>query len=157
MKITKKTKKFLIIVAVGCLLASSLLPLIAVRPQNLFADIAFEHPLYEALSFLKDKESIDVYTDGSFRPNEIVTRVGAIKMIFKAAGIEIDPYDTDGKDEFSDTKEGMWYIPYVKAATKFEISNGTKMGLNQTHSYYVIMNNYSPKVVSRKLEVRNRF
>jgi len=53
-----------------------------------FTDITPTSPYFIPVSFLKDNELIKGYSDGSFKPERLVSRAEALAMILKIAGIE---------------------------------------------------------------------
>lgn len=55
-----------------------------------------------------DKGLISGYEDGTFRPNQEITRAEYAKLIFNAYELE-----TDGKKDFSDVLEGDWHYEVI--------------------------------------------
>lgn len=64
---------------------------------------------------------VNGYDDGLFRPDDLVTRAEAVKILLRAAGIEVY---TTGEVLYPDVTEDDWYYPYVAYATQTEIVNG---------------------------------
>ncbi|HAE41411.1 MAG TPA: hypothetical protein DCG34_00640, partial [Clostridiales bacterium] len=62
---------------------------------------------------------ISGYEDGTFRPNQEVTRAEYAKMIFNAYELE-----TDGKKEFSDVLEGDWHYEIITKKAFLGFVNG---------------------------------
>jgi len=58
--------------------------------KSYFTDISSTDPVHDALSFLVEKEITKGYNDGTFRPDEKITRKGASKMLLKALNIEAE-------------------------------------------------------------------
>jgi hypothetical protein len=67
------------------------------------------------------KGIVNGYEDGTFRPENTLTRAEAAKMIVLAAGLTVDESATTS---FSDVKADAWYTPYIAAAAKVGIING---------------------------------
>ena len=71
---------------------------------------------------LSKAEVVKGYEDGSFKPENKVTRAEAVAMVLRSLGRSIDP-DIAQKVEnpFSDVKEGAWYLNDVLgAATEYD-------------------------------------
>ncbi|EKD93870.1 MAG: Ig-like, group 2 [uncultured bacterium] len=69
----------------------------------------------------KERNIIAGYEDGTFRPNNNITRAEAIKILLQAANIEIEiPAETI----FSDVDLNEWYAPYVVKAHSMGIVSG---------------------------------
>lgn len=77
--------------------------------DGVFSDVDKNHQFAEAIAYLKAKEIITGYADGSFQPEKSVSRVEALKMII--AGLNIDLKNASIK--FPDTENPSWYAPYV--------------------------------------------
>lgn len=85
------------------------------KDENIFTDVWMDHRSYQAIKYLKEAWVIWWYDDGSFKPNKVVSRVEAVKMIFKALKIEATNNVTL---PFSDTDDSAWYSGFVWAALK---------------------------------------
>lgn len=91
----------------------------AVEPQTetedspIFIDLNEGHKNYEAIKYLKEIWAVWWYPDGSFKPNKVVSRVEALKMIFASLKVSLA-----NKSElpFTDTDGSAWYAEYVWAA-----------------------------------------
>ncbi len=93
----------------------------AIIPMTLFKDVAIKSDVYQALNFLKNYAVIEGYPDGSFKPQNPVSRVEALKFILKGANktlLEI------GRLPFKDTDVNEWYANYVGTAYKNSVVNG---------------------------------
>lgn len=87
-----------------------------------FSDLSSSHPNYTAIMDLKTRGIIGGYPDGTFKPDQNVNRVEALKIILLAAEIEID--NTQTQSQFSDTKAGEWYSPILNEAVAQKIVSG---------------------------------
>lgn len=63
---------------------------------------------------------IDGFDDGTFRPDETVTRAQFIKMLVSALGLDTDT----AVKIFDDVDRSAWYSPYVTAAYSAGIAEG---------------------------------
>lgn len=77
------------------------------------------HWAKNAMLELKKINVINGYPDGSYRPNDFVTRAEFIKMLAAAFGIE-----KSDKIFFGDTKVNDWFTPYVSGAYESKIAMG---------------------------------
>jgi hypothetical protein len=93
---------------------------VTVSEQSGFSDLAASDPFAEAVLDLQEKGVINGFADGTFRPDESVTRVAALKMILFALDIEIQ----EGQVAFSDTVNSEWYRDILHTGLQREIVNG---------------------------------
>lgn len=87
----------------------------------LFTDISVSHPNYDAIFLLKNEGVLEGYPDGSFKPDQQINRVEALKLIMEIADL------TSGQvaaAEFSDTEKNAWYSGYLNRAVFKEIVSG---------------------------------
>ncbi|OGC82708.1 MAG: hypothetical protein A2788_02460 [Candidatus Abawacabacteria bacterium RIFCSPHIGHO2_01_FULL_46_8] len=68
------------------------------------------------------KGIVSGYSDGSFRPNRLVTRVEALKIMFKAFMVSVEGIVPE--DLFKDVKADDWFAPYLSKATSLGIVAG---------------------------------
>ncbi len=81
-----------------------------VLSSEIFSDVNTENVSYKAIGFLKDHNVIGGYPDGSFKPDNVVSRVEALKFILN--GINSDLISAR-ELPFSDTPAKEWYSDYV--------------------------------------------
>ena len=98
-----------------------------------FNDIQY-HRYANAITELADKGVIEGYDDGSFKPEKLVTRAEALKIILasknkleeeKGSGKDVDftGYDTSGITS-KDVKVSDWFAPYIKYGEENKIISG---------------------------------
>lgn len=92
-----------------------------ISENTLFADIGETHPNYNAIKFLKTEGVIEGYPDGTFKPENSVSRVEVIKFILE--GIDADLLASRGL-KFKDTKDTEWYASYLYTAMQNGIIDG---------------------------------
>ncbi len=121
-----KMKHFLAGMILGVL---AIMPLSAASAQSpsTFNDVPLSHPNFEAITDLKTRGIIDGYPDGSFKPEQAVNRVEALKII--TLGAELEPLPRqDGIDaviaDFSDIDQNAWYMQYLNRAVTDNIVTG---------------------------------
>ncbi len=86
-----------------------------------FPDVPEDHENYDAIEYLDSNGVIDGYQDGTFGPEDLVTRAQAMKIVVGALGID---FGGEYEAVFPDVYETEWYFPYVMAGAEAEIVNG---------------------------------
>ncbi len=88
-----------------------------------FSDVPETHSQFAAVESLKNLGIINGYQDGTFGPNNPVTRAEAVKMILLSANIGIEDV-TDAPGGFSDVPGDAWFRPYTAKAKQRGIVSG---------------------------------
>ncbi len=78
--------------------------------SEVFSDVNSESKSYDAISFLKEHEIIAGYPDGSFKPENVVSRVESLKFILNGTNSDLI---TARELPFPDTSAREWYSSYV--------------------------------------------
>ncbi len=94
---------------------------LALNYSNCFKDVKtqwFAAPVCLA----KDKGWVGGYSDGAFRPNAVVTRAEAVKMILQAFKIKKIP-DVPVGNMFEDIEQNYWFYPYMEIALSRKLVN----------------------------------
>ncbi|MBA2175021.1 S-layer homology domain-containing protein [Halobacillus locisalis] len=90
-------------------------------PENPeFADVIPTTSTYEAIARLKQEEIIDGFGDGSFYPDQPLTRDQMAKIVVNAFNLESQSTDV----EFSDVDEEGWAYPYIQVLAENEVTVG---------------------------------
>ena len=79
-----------------------------------FWDVDKSHWAFEAIAELTDRGVINGYNDGSFKPEETISRAEWAKIMVGAAGIS-----TDDDEVYFRDMDGHWAVPYVNAASDY--------------------------------------
>ncbi len=90
---------------------------VSTRP---FDDVSVSHWAAPYIEKAKAIGIVSGYADGSFRPDNEINRVEALKILLLASGLNIEG-DTMN---FSDTVRGAWYTKYVSFAQSLGIVGG---------------------------------
>lgn len=95
------------------------------KPENAeniyFNDIGNVEWANEAINSLASRGILNGKGEGTFKPNELVTREEIVKILVEAFGIET----TDENEHiFDDVLPGAWYEKYVAAGVKIGAVNG---------------------------------
>lgn len=91
-----------------------------------FRDVPTNHPYGKAILELRKTSLLKGYPDESYRPEQPLNRVEALKLIFEAAAIQLD--NEVAPAEFSDTEKKAWYSGYLNKAVFLEVVNGYSDG-----------------------------
>lgn len=97
-----------------------------------FSDVSPSDQYYAAITYLEDHDVIQGYGDGTFKPDNEVTRAEAMKMILIGSGVEIPEYGTY-EFPFSDLENDAWYLPYLHEAYTADIVSGYEDGTFKPH------------------------
>ena len=89
-----------------------------------FSDVASDHKNYDAIVSMSEKKIVNGYDDGSFKPDNSVTRAELCVIIARAAGYVKNSGDYKTDLPFSDVKSGYWAEDYIKFAFENGIVNG---------------------------------
>jgi len=129
-----KTKK--IIFTAGIILLNVSAPVLYAQTAQFFADVSSDSKFYTAIEYFKQKNVIQGYNDGTFRPNQEASRAEAIKIILLSSGVEVDTAIT-GDPVFPDVLSTDWFYSYIKKAEEMDFVNGYSDGTykpNQTQN-----------------------
>jgi len=116
----KNNDKIKIKIQSGVLIGESERIAVKEKVKLLFSDVPVSHPFYEAITSLKKKGIIDGFSDGTFKPNNNITRVATIKMLLLGLKINI----ISGQIAFADTSNNQWYKDYLFTSVENKIVNG---------------------------------
>lgn len=78
-----------------------------------FADLDEFNPHYVAVTFLNEKKILEGYSDGNFRPDQLVNRAESLKIIYTALGNQADLSGADLNSLFSDVQSESWFTKYI--------------------------------------------
>lgn len=90
-----------------------------------FTDLDENHEFYRAVSYLYRQGTINGYPDKSFKPNNTVSRIEALKMIFNGMEVGIDE---DYSYAFTDAAKGKWYSDILGTAVNMGVVKGYEDG-----------------------------
>lgn len=113
------------LISIGILLFNLFaLPVNAQEPsEGAFPDVSIDSPYYIAIEYFRERNIIQGYEDGTFRPYQEANRAEALKIILLSSDIEVD-ISTLGLNIFPDVSAEDWYYPYIKKAKELEIVEG---------------------------------
>lgn len=96
-----------------------------VDPETSFTDVSRANTYHDAVHGLRDAGVVNGYDDGTFRPNNPVSRVEAAKFIVLAAKLDLKKAD---RLPFPDREDGAWYSDYIYTLYKAGVINGNADG-----------------------------
>ena len=86
-----------------------------------YPDVAEDHENFDAIEYLDDNDIVNGYEDGTFGPDNSVTRAEAMKIILNALEIDIEG---DLDETFPDVTIEDWFFDYVMTAYEKDIVSG---------------------------------
>ncbi len=86
-----------------------------------FSDIQITSPIYMSTTYLSSKNIIGGYGDGTYKPDNIINRAEALKLILVAADKKIEKVATS---KFKDVPADAWFAKYVNYAAEKGIVSG---------------------------------
>ena len=117
-----KSLKKLTSMLVALMMVVSMFSGVAFAQDITFSDVAAEHPFYQAIYNLVNRGVLNGYEDGTFKPDNTITRAEFAKVIMVSEiGDANIPANTTSK--FSDTGS-HWANKYIAAAVNAGIING---------------------------------
>lgn len=106
----------------------SLSTLAASVPAFAYTDVAVDRSCYEAVMRLGDLGIVSGYEDGSFLPDNTITRAEFARIIVSAMNKETEAKSTGYISSFADVEGGLWSAPYINYVSSQEIVAGYSDG-----------------------------
>ena len=113
----KITKKILSVVMTVMMIMSLMICSYAAS----FSDVEATHSNYTAITTLADMGIINGYTDGTFKPDNAVTRAEMAKLISVLYGYDVA---TVAKSPFTDVADDHWAVTFISTMKDVGIING---------------------------------
>jgi hypothetical protein len=92
-----------------------------------FTDVLSRHHNFVAIQYLSGTGVIHGYEDETFKPQQAVNRVEALKIIIENKKIELTN-QAEEEPAFKDTQVNVWYSPYLTVAKEMKIVSGNPDG-----------------------------
>lgn len=113
----------------SALIISIILPLTA-ESESWYEDVPNNDQYHDAIWYMTASSFASGYPDNTFRPENLVTRAEALKMILASSKTEI----TDGTGlVFSDVVDSDWFHSYLSTALNLSIISGYEDGTFKPH------------------------
>lgn len=97
--------------------------------EGWYSDVPEISANYEGVYFMSQQGFVAGYDDGTFKPDQEVNRVEALKMILTATAHDaatVDP--TLPAPTYPDMDTAAWYLPYVTLANQLQVMTGNADG-----------------------------
>lgn len=91
-----------------------------------FSDVPNDHPDFVSITQLVEQGILKGYDDGTFKPEKIVNRAEAIKVILGGSNISVESELEEAP--FTDTLPDQWFAPFVMKAKQLGVVNGNPDG-----------------------------
>jgi len=114
-------KKIFIIFSVITLL---LISTPALAKENIFSDVDSNNDSYEAIVFMKSNNIVNGYNDGTFKPNNTVTRAEFTKILIGSKFEDTERTNCTPSKEFTDVQKEEWIHSYLCLANNKNILKG---------------------------------
>lgn len=141
------------------LCAGLLMPLVAVGAS--FSDVPTYSKYFAAASSLSDANIVQGYADGSFRPDQPISRAEAAKLLItaiKPKGFVEKATRNLNNSPFADVPLYEWFGPYVALTAQYGITHGYPDGtfkphntINLAEALKIILGAYGVNVSSERL------
>lgn len=89
-----------------------------------FGDVPLDYKYVGPIAFLKDFGVIKGYDDGSFQPDQSLTRAEFLKIIILGMGMALEDVPKATSAPFSDVQMTDWFVDYVAYGTKNDYIQG---------------------------------
>ena len=90
-----------------------------------YSDVSSDHANYDAISYLTNKDVLEGYSDGEFKPDYKINRAEFIKILVESVYDDIPPAS---EECFSDISSEAWYAQYICYAKQNNIIGGYEDG-----------------------------
>ncbi len=104
---------------------------VTVNKPKIFADVGGSSSFYDAIKYVKQQSVFGGYEDGTFKPEQVISRVEVLKVALKTANRQL--LNTTGSLTYSDIDPKAWYVPYIATAQQNGIANGYIGGYFRPH------------------------
>ena len=92
-----------------------------------FKDVPPSHWAFKAIDRVVNKGWFSGYADGTFHPNDVITRAEAVTVFMNFTGVQ--PQNVT-ETSFTDVSPSDWYAPYIEAGKDYLPLRTTYMGTN---------------------------
>lgn len=111
---------------IGIFITSLLVVGSAIPVAIAFSDVPNVHDNYISIEYLSQNGIVSGYEDGTFRPEQLVNRTEALKIILEGNKIEVN--ESVSEVAFSDIATTDWFSRYIMRAKELGIVSGNPDG-----------------------------
>ena len=96
---------------------------IILKDDHIYTDVYSDNKYFEAIKYFKNNETISWFSDGSFKPEQNITRIESLKIILNSFS-----YDRVENNDYSfeDISTDSWQNYYVQKWISLQIIDNTK-------------------------------
>lgn len=116
-----KTKRVISLLVTVAMMLTMVLPMTV---SAAFTDVPTDHHYYDAITNLSSEGILNGFGDGTFKPEEPVTRAQFTKIICYALSVGTLTYSDEERNIFTDVDPGYWAANNIVTAYKQGIING---------------------------------
>ncbi len=153
--LSMKVKQILGSIGLSLLLMFSIPSFVAVTSAQAttsgFSDVPNTNIYNVAITDLKNRGIIGGYPDGTFKPDQVVNRVEALKIILLGSAVNVP--DANGAAGFSDTPANQWYAKYLIKARGLGIVSGYPNGTFKPSQTVNLVENLKMLVNTMKVDL----
>ncbi|MCX6733487.1 MAG: S-layer homology domain-containing protein [Candidatus Peregrinibacteria bacterium] len=124
--VASKSQEFTIVapepVVVAPVVEEKAAAVVTTNKPKIFADVGGSSSYYDAIKYVKQQSVFGGYEDGTFKPQQVISRVEVLKVALKTANRQL--LNTNGTLSYADIDPKAWYIPYIATAQQNGIANG---------------------------------
>ncbi|MCR8634150.1 S-layer homology domain-containing protein [Paenibacillus radicis (ex Xue et al. 2023)] len=124
MKVYKTMPKLMMAVILLSALSHIDEPRVAALDKSSFTDLPESHWSFKAVQEMYGKKIVEGYPDGTFRPNQTLTRAEFAALLYKTA--QLNEKKADSATVFKDVDSSAWYKPYADALKGTFVQNSLK-------------------------------
>jgi hypothetical protein len=99
-----------------------------------FSDVNRDMWYAEYIAFAVENEWINGYSDGTFRPDALITRAEAAKILARSIKLRISPRTIS---TFIDVPNSSVFVPYIESLRDSNIINGKTLTTFEPNSHVV--------------------
>lgn len=118
-----------------------------------FTDVSAANPNFAAIMDLQSRGIISGYPDGTFKPDQAVNRVEALKIILNSANVDAASFTTVAS--FTDTDKTQWYAPFLNKAVELKIVQGYQDGSFKPVQTVNLAENLKMLLNARNVDTKN--
>lgn len=118
---------------------------------QVFSDVPITYPNYTAITYLKVHGVISGYPDGTFKPDQVVNRAEALKIILLGSGEQVAA--SVDLEPFRDVPRTDWYAPYVAKAKELAIVEGYSDGTFKPSQTVNLVENLKILLLTQKVDL----
>lgn len=101
----------------------------SLEEEAIFPDVSKQSDFRDAILYLHEKNIIDGYPDGMFRPEKTISRAAFVKLVTLSVFSESEIESCKTSKKFSDVPSESWFAPYVCMAVEHNIASGFPDGM----------------------------